>query len=253
MPNPKSGSDDEDFELVEIEEEPSNDTLERAPTRVFDILTGIATNPVALAKLVGRGYSESAHNEGWALLQPVTALPATNKPILIDRTTAEAIDDLDQWDNEHFPQIATALERRFKPQRAALFDNLVVAEGAASVLAVKTLLDRLDQLAKGKLTDDSASDKEADAYLEKRTYTHELRKSLREKVAQAQTLPAFSSTDAETVAEHEARRRAALLALHGWWREWATAARKCIKRRDVLINLGLAQRKKREKPATPAT
>lgn len=43
-------------------------------------------------------------------------------------------------------------------------------------------------------------------------------------------------------------RRKALLELHGWWVEWATVARKHIKRRDVLINIGLGVRKKRKGP-----
>jgi hypothetical protein len=257
MPNPKSGrstdDDNDDIEFIEIEDEPSDDTLDRAPQRVFKMLEGIANNPVALAKLVGRGYSEAAHAEGWALMQPVTALPATSKPIVVDTKTAAAIDELDQWDNEHFPQIDTALKSRFKKQRDAVFADLVVADGAASVLAIETLLDRLDRLAKGKLTNNSDSDKEADGYLAKRLYTIELRKSLREKIEQARKLPSFSAADAKTVAANEAARRKALLALHGWWSEWATAARKCIKRRDVLINLGIGVRKKRAKVETPAT
>ncbi|MFO0558737.1 MAG: hypothetical protein U0269_12040 [Polyangiales bacterium] len=257
MPNPKPGrnTDDsnDDFEFVEIEEEPSDDTLERAPTRVFTMLNGIANNPVALAKLVARGYSESAHAEGWALLAPVAALPSTSKPIVIDRKAAEAIDFLDQWDNENFPQISSALKRNFPAQRAAVFDNLGVAEGAASVLAIETLLDRLDKLAKGKLTDDHAKDKEANAYLQKREYSDDVRKSLREKIEQARALPAFSTTDAATIAANDKVRREALLALHQWWTEWATTARKHIKRRDVLINIGIGSRKKRAKSETPAT
>ncbi|MFO0562775.1 MAG: hypothetical protein U0269_32450 [Polyangiales bacterium] len=253
MPNPKPVVDSEDdFELVSVDEELSDDTLERAPERVFSLLRGIAKNPVALAKLVARGYSDEAHAEGWALLHRVTRLPEESNPIVVDSKTADALDALDQWDNENFSVIESALARKFPAQRAALFDKLAAGDGPESVLAVETLLDRLASLSKGKLTDNARADKDADAYLEKRGYTAALRKELREKVTQARALPAFATRDSAAVEERANARREALTALHGWWREWATVARKFVKRRDVLINLGLGQRKKRKATEPPA-
>jgi hypothetical protein len=247
MPKPKS-RDEDDFELVEIEDEASDDTLERAPERVSKMLRGIANNPVALAKLVERGYSAESHKEGWELLAPCHALPSAATPILVDKSTSDAIAALDEWDNQHFAIIASALARKHAAQRKALFDKLAPAEGAASVLAVETLLNRLAQLAKGTLTKDATKDKAANEYLVRRGYTGEVRKQLSAQVEAARALPAFSAKGGKEQAAEDEARREALAELHGWWREWATVAKKAIQRRDLLINLGLARRK----PPTPA-
>jgi hypothetical protein len=42
-----------------------------------------------------------------------------------------------------------------------------------------------------------------------------------------------------------ADRQAALVALRAWYEEWSELARACIKRRDLLQNLGLARRGRR--------
>lgn len=248
MPNTKES--EEEVEFVEVEEAPSDDTLERAPGRVLTFLRGVANNPPALAVLVANGYSDDAHREGWALLADTGALP-TATPIVSDKSAAEAIEALDRWDNQNFPVIRSALERRFRAQQRALFDGVAVADGAESVLQVEKLLANLASLSKGKLTDDAAKDKEADAYLEKRGYTHAARKVLAEQVAKAKSLPATVFPAASDEDERKGERRTALLALHGWWGEWATLARTRIKRRDLLVNLGLAQRKRVEKKPEP--
>jgi hypothetical protein len=246
VPNPKS-PDDDDVELVEIEEdEPSDETLARAPGRVFEFVEGVAHNDPALLLLLTRGYSEDVHSEGWSLLQASAKLKAPSvERVRSDPKVKAAIEAVDAWDNEHFEIIQGIVGRKFSAQKRALFRELKAEQGAASVIAVNTLLERLAALSKGKLTDDSKSDKEADALLEKRGYTHEVRAELAEKVALAKALPELKVPNASAVAERNEARRAALLELHGWWKEWATIARKVIKRRDLLVNLGLAVRKKR--------
>lgn len=253
MPNPKS-VDTDDIELLEIEQDDASDeTLARATTRVFQFIEGVANNPPALLLLSARGYTEESHQEAWELLRAATPFTATvATKIVADPKVADAIRTLDAWDNEHFAIIEAALQRKFPAQRAALFRELSAQEGAASVDAVRALLERLAKLAKGKLTDDSAKDKAADALLVQRTYTHALREELAEAVKTAQSLPELSAVDPATSATKEQARRAALLALHGWWKEWATTARKAIKRRDLLVNLGLARRKKSEKKSEPS-
>ncbi len=245
MPNPKP-VDEEEITLVEVEDEPSDDTLERAPDRVLAFLRGVANNPTALALLVPHGYSDEAHAEGWGLLTATGALPAATKPIGADSSVADAIAALDQWDNNNFSIIAAALARKFPTQRAAVFKELVAAEGAASVIAVETLLERLAMLEKGKLTDHAKTDKEASAYLEKRGYTLAQRKALAEQVKTAKSLPTPVFESASQSKKRKDARRSALLSLHGWWREWGTLARRKIVRRDLLVNLGLAVRKKKQ-------
>lgn len=57
--------------------------------------------------------------------------------------------------------------------------------------------------------------------------------------------PEPAAADADTMVTNEAEQRAAKRALWGWLNEWSEVARADIRRRDLLIQLGLAKRKKR--------
>jgi hypothetical protein len=254
----KQSDVDEEFEWSEVEQEvPSDKTLERTPERVVRFIHAVAKSEVILGLLAARGYAAEDQAEAWELLRRATQLDATLEPaakkIASDPEVSGAIDLLDAWDNEHFPIIEAALARRFPKQRAKLFENLQVQDGALSVVAVRTLLERLKLLAKGKLTDDAQGDKDANALLVRRMYGEELRAKLARAVDLAQSLPELNAMDDRQQEQRGAQRRAALVALYGWWKEWATTARKAIKRRDQLLLLGLVTRRPRVKEQEPTT
>jgi hypothetical protein len=120
------------------------------------------------------------------------------------------------------------------------------------VLGVATLLDRLDALEKSperKAT--RKADQAALDTLTKRGISTAERARLRALVTTA-TTAAKSEEDASDAADDGVPNEA-LLKLHAWYGEWSEVARAVIKRRDHLIRLGLAKRKKTAKgsPGTP--
>jgi hypothetical protein len=84
------------------------------------------------------------------------------------------------------------------------------------------------------------ADQAALATLAERGYTKEERARLRALLKTAQTVIVAepASDDARTAIERE---------LYGWIDDWGTSAKQVIKRRDHLILLGLAERKKTKK------
>ena len=63
--------------------------------------------------------------------------------------SAEATAEIDGWDEPNFRILRATLKRKFPEQAAFVFDNLAASTGAASVLGVTRLLDRLDELESG--------------------------------------------------------------------------------------------------------
>jgi len=114
------------------------------------------------------------------------------------------------------------------------------------VSGVATLLDRLDALetSPGRKAARKA-DHAALATLSKRGLSADERARLRALVNTA-TAAAKANEGASDAAE-EAPTNEAVLKLHAWYGEWSEVARAVIKRRDHLIRLGLAKRKKAAK------
>jgi hypothetical protein len=114
------------------------------------------------------------------------------------------------------------------------------------VVAVATLLERLDAPESGQGRPKAAhkQDLAALARLATRGYTKDERTRLAGLVATARTVTAV-----EPISDDE--RSKILLELYGWLTDWATQAKRVIKKRQHLITLGLAARKKPAK-AKPA-
>ncbi|MFS8071398.1 MAG: hypothetical protein ACMG6S_33930, partial [Byssovorax sp.] len=141
-----------------------------------------------------------------------------------------------------------ALDRRHPEQSLFVFEGLTASTGAGAVLGVATLLDRLDALEKSperKAT--RKADQAALDTLAKRGIPTAERARLRALVITAMTA-AKAEEDAGDAADDGAPNEA-VLKLHAWYGEWSEVARAVIKRRDHLIRLGLAKRKKTAKGA----
>jgi hypothetical protein len=217
------------------------------PGRVLTFLRAAATKLEIRVALFGAGYTTEEQDEGWRLLHKACGhVPGVASPS-DDAAARAAIAEIDAWDEPGFRRIGAALGRLHPEQQAFVFAGIEAARGAGSLLAVATLLERLDQLEKGRQGAGGgagsraavAADRAAIATLTARGITPEVRGRLRElvKVAQTAQAPVFP-TDA-TAAEREA----ALLELRAWYADWSETARAVIQRRDYLVMLGLTQRK----------
>jgi hypothetical protein len=113
------------------------------------------------------------------------------------------------------------------------------------------VLDRLDALQSSpKRKTTRKVDHEALERVASKGVTAEERKRLRALIEVAKR----AAEDAESAAVVEAddgSRDEGLLALYRWYSEWAGTAHAVIKRRDWLILLGLAKRKKKGNPVPP--
>ncbi|MFO0577794.1 MAG: hypothetical protein U1A78_27625 [Polyangia bacterium] len=238
----------------------SRQVMEEAPSRVLQFLGGVGTSVLIRGALAKVGYTDKDHQEGWSLLHRASGYdsPATDPEV--DRAAADAIAELDAWDEPNFRLARAALERRFPEQAGFLFAGLEPAAGAAAVLSVRTFLDRLDALegkAKGRDHKDGArkqADAAAVALLSGRRITGEERARLRRLVAVAEKGAAPDAQQEKLAAASEAQAEArlqALVDLRAWYDEWAETARVIIKRRDQLIRLGLARRRSAEDGPEP--
>lgn len=248
---------EEENTMPEVKPGPSETVLAQLPARALTFLSTLGRSVPIRAALAERGYTDDDHEEGWSFLHDVSAY---RSPTVTSKTTAPAVraaqTTVDAWDEPTFRIIRATLERRFPEQEAFVMGGLAASTGDASVVGVKTLLDRLDELENGK--DRKATRKEdhgALAILAKKGIDKAERARLRELV---QTASRKDMPEAEE--ELEARKKArtegpdksteahaaALLKLHAWYREWSETARSVITRRDYLIRLGLAKRKGRK-------
>jgi hypothetical protein len=231
---------------------PSRQVLEETPSRALAFLRAVGTSAPIRAALAKAGYTEEEHALGWSLLHKVSGYSATMPKATEDTSARDAIAELDALDEGLFRRVRAALRRLHPEQEAYVFgDELGPAQGAASVISVSTLLQRLDGLKsaperkKTRKQDQAALDT-----LAARGITAEERERLRALVEAAQRAVAVS--DEETGSNDAGEREQGLLALRSWYLDWSDTARSVITRRDYLIRLGLAQRKKAAKKSAPA-
>lgn len=233
-------------------EQPSRQTLDEVPSRVLSFLMAVGESLPIRGALAAKGYTEEEHNLAWSLLQKLAGFATGSAPTL-DLAVRDAVTTLDAWDEPNFACIQATLNRLHPDQATFVFDHLEPKQGPESVIAVATLLDRLDAL---ESSPDRKGTRKADhtalATLAARGYTKEERARLRELVKTAQKVVVAEPISAED-------RIKTLIELYGWLTDWSTTAKTIIKRRDHLIRLGLAKRKKatagtkgaRAKPAAP--
>jgi hypothetical protein len=137
------------------------------------------------------------------------------------------------------------LEARLPDVAVLLFDRLEPSEGVAAVAGVPRFLDRIAALREGKANGLSAETaRAAIELLATRKILDATRESeLRTLIATVQQ----SARPEEVVAALpiDARRDQVTDDFIRWLHEWREVARLAIARRDYLISLGLAQRRKK--------
>lgn len=215
-------------------------TLEGTPVRLMILLRGIGTQKVVRETLRACGYTAKEHARGWELLHRCSGFVEGSEGE--DTAVAETIAELDAWDEPTFSIADASLKHRHPAQHAFVFQDLRASRGVAAVVGVHTFLSRLDAL---EASPDRAATREADhaalATLSDRGITADERTRVWALVRKAEALTEDATSDAKqlSAAEQTSRLRDA----RAFYEEWAQIARTLISRRDLLIRLGLAQRK----------
>lgn len=245
---------------------PSQATLDRAPARGLMFLLGVGRSPVIRAQLATRGYTDDEHERGWELLRAVDPSAGTASTATSNASVSDAVAKLDAWDNQNLPIADVALRKRAPRVHAFLFSGgLAPADGIESVRVVDTFLGRIDKVAdvaaregrttkKSKPADEPADvtpdeAREALKVLGSRGISASERQAARGWLNTAQKGAAPATPAAPSTVD----RTAPLVDLHDWVTEWTLVARKVLKRRDHLINIGVGEKKSaKRKPKTPA-
>lgn len=226
--------------------QPSRQVLEELPARALKLLSALSKSSLIYGLLAARGYTEADHQEGWELLLQVTGFRRAPATAAESTAARDAAVEIDAWDEPNFRLIRAALDRRHPEQSLFVFEGLSASTGANAVVGVATLLERLDALETGPARQSTRKDDHAAlATLSQRGITAVERARLRALVTTA-TAAAKPEEEASDAAGDPASTEA-LLKLHGWYGEWSEVARAVVKRRDHLIRLGLAKRKKAAK------
>ena len=227
-----------------------NQTLEQTPLRVLTFLYGLSNHPEIQKQLAPVGYTEQAHEQGWALLHACSGYGGMD---LATSTTpaAAAIRELSDWCGRSFGRIQAALTHLHPEQEAYVFQGVAAITGPGAVVAVELLLERLDDLAgTGKNAAARAAtavaDKQALATLAVRGFDDKELKRVHDLVGTAHSVAAPEASGAPTTMS----RADALTALKAWYDDWATTSRDVIEKRSDLIKIGLA--KPRKAKAGPA-
>jgi hypothetical protein len=229
-----------------VSREALNGTVPRAVT----LLRAIGTSEDIRTAMASVGYDPTEHQRGWSLVHAASGFVPDGAPPSQDSgTTAAAIARIDASDEDAFRIVRASLSRRFPTQAELVLTGIGPSKGAASVVGMRKLLERLDTLEHGKDREATrADDHAALALLAKRGLTPAWRAEMRDHVRDAETLtPAAPAAAASNTAKPDVDHVADLEALRAWFEEWAELAHVAVKRRDLLIRMGLARRKTKKK------
>lgn len=212
----------------------SRETLEETPNRALTFLMGVAMLPTVRSLLSARGYDVSEHKRGWALLEA-----AANRDVSDETTDEEvsaAVAALDNWDEPNIRLIRAAFTRH-PEARASVLAGIKPVTGAAAVVNVSTILDRLDAL---ESTKEGAL---ALATLARRGLDGAERKRVAALLKTAKSGKVHTGASDARAEADDGEYEQSLLELREWFEEWSEIARLNVRRRDHLIRLGLAERR----------
>jgi hypothetical protein len=218
-----------------------NDTLEATPLRLMQLLRGIGTIKAVRAVLRARGYTAEEHARGWQLLHACSGFVEGEDEG--NTAVAETIAAIDAWDEPTYAIAEAALRHRHPAQHAFVFGDLSASRGIAAVVGAHTFLTRLDAL---ESSPERAATRAADHAALATLSARGINAAERARVwALVRAAESFTEDDAVddghdlTAAEQTSRLRAA----RAFFEEWSEITRTLVTRRDLLIRLGLAQRK----------
>lgn len=220
----------------------TDETLEATPGRALTFLRGVGTSEPIRLSLAAVGYDAAEHARGWSLLHAVSGYTAPSAPAApaLDADVANAIAALDAVDERLHRIVDASLRHRHPALRAELLADLKPGRGAESVLYVRTLLARIAKLS-------GADGKAALDVLARRSLTPAYRAELAALVKSAER---YAAPVAAPVAD--GNHQGGLRALRAWFEEWAELARTELSRKDYLLKLGLARRKRPARSGAPA-
>jgi hypothetical protein len=230
----------------------------RVPARAFRFLRGIGLRTAIMSAMRQAGYLEEIHELGWNLLHGASGFRLKQKPSDYVKRYQDAESELDQWDEPNFQRTSIVLRNHFPDQHDYIFaDGLKSAQGPEAILSIQTYLDRIDDLDNGELPEREAmreEDKAAVALLaERKILNPEIRQHLRKLIAITREIPPETNNDDDPSSEYSEAYRKNLIQLAMWLDEWATTAHSVIKRREHLLTLGLASRRKTTTKGDSAT
>src|SRR5438105_1495926 len=107
--------------------------LNEPPVKALVFLRGVSTNAVIRDLLAKYGYTDDAHNQGWALVFTSSGY-APGVPA--DNPAAQAISDLSDWCSVGFHRVHAALAHLYPTQEDYVFQDLDPATGAPAIVAV---------------------------------------------------------------------------------------------------------------------
>lgn len=234
--------------------QPSNRVLEDTFLRAVSVLRAAGTNKAIYRILSAHGFTPDEQKRGWDLVLTASNFGKPPAESTIDKRVRNAIVELDSSDERFFALLKAAWRRDFPDQLAfVLQGELGPSTGASAVVGIATALARIEQLRSSP--DRKKTHKQDLAALDKlatKGITHEELARLGGLVEIAKSTPEATETASDEAASN-AERANALRELYDWYTEWADTARAVITRRDHLISLGLAKRKKPAKPTDPTT
>jgi hypothetical protein len=208
---------------------PSDSTLAQLPARALTFLNAIATRPAIRALLFDAGFRRDDHEEGWRLLQAVGALLPGALTAPSRATARTANDELCAWVGANFRRYQAAMTR-LHPAWVPLFPDTNARSPADCLLVMATLTEGLRQ-------GQASHDEELRGTLAQRGLTTDELARLSTLVATAQRAAELTTDDGERDARTEE-----LVALYHWYRDWAESAKRFVKRRDYLTQLGISRR-----------
>lgn len=208
---------------------PSRQVLRQLPERALVLLMGIGGNATIRAVMVAGGYSAEHHKRGQRLIEILSDYGTGGVNAIDDEPGRQARQELGDWARTHMRRLRFGVEH-LHPEHEGLFEG-IDATNVDAVFAVAKLLTRMEAI--------EAAAPEVHNTLEERGLHARERSRLRELIDCAQrVVPPAVEEDPERRAE--ARRQ-----LYSWYTDWGHTAKTLIRRRDVLISLGLAGRVRR--------
>jgi hypothetical protein len=200
-------------------------------------------NPAIRSAMTSIGYSDAHHAKGWALLHAASGYAPTETTIATDAATRDAISTLDNEDEDLFRVVRATLIHNFPTQATTVLQGIGPTTGGKCVPNVKKLVERIRALASSSTDADKAAAKE----LASRKVNEAALSRLEGLIASAEKAPEVAPVDTSAASAAEEKHLANLRAMRAWYEEWSEMARAGVKRRDHLIQLGLAKRKSPKK------
>jgi hypothetical protein len=231
----------------------SRTALAGAMGRAQKILRTYAADGGVRGYLETAGFNATIYEEGWRLLRraygereltPQPPPPTSGVLVVVERLETET--------SSIFGRVRAVLRRFYPAQESFVFTGLSAASGFESVVALQTLLDRVDALEKGTSKETQKQDHAAVLALEARGVGQELRGELRKLCAMVESAPTSVRPRPAPAAEpEENEREARLLELYAWVQDWSETARCVIPDKRLLRRMGIGKRKARATKEPP--